>query len=137
MLADALTSLLAIVALFSGKMFGWSGLDPIMGIVGALVITRWSYGLLKETSPILLDANVGEDKSAAIREKVESDADNRISDLHLWKVGPVDFAVMISLVTHFPKPTEHYRELLKDVHNLSHITIEVNQCTTEPLSPTT
>ncbi len=131
-LADALTSLLAIVALLCGKMFGWNGLDPIMGIVGALVITRWSYGLLKETSPILLDENVGENKESEIKEKVESDSDNRISDLHLWKVGPGDFAAIISLVTHFPKPPEHYRELLRSVHDLSHVTIEVNQCTTEP-----
>ncbi len=131
-LADALTSILAIVALLSGKMFGWNWLDPIMGIVGALVITRWSYSLLKETSPILLDGSIVEDNRSAIRAKVESDSDNRISDLHLWKVGPDDYAVIISLVTHFPKPTEHYKELLKDIHGLSHITIEVNQCMGEP-----
>ncbi|MBU1055541.1 MAG: CDF family Co(II)/Ni(II) efflux transporter DmeF [Proteobacteria bacterium] len=127
-LADALTSLLAIVALFSGKMFGWNHLDPVMGIVGALVITRWSYSLLKETGPILLDKNIEEKQRAEIKTKVESDSDNRIADLHLWKVGPNDYAVVISLVTHFPKAVEHYKGLLKDIHNLSHITIEVNQC---------
>jgi cation diffusion facilitator family transporter len=131
-LADALTSLLAIVALFSGKMFGWNWLDPIMGIIGALVITRWSFSLLKETSPILLDKTFEENKKSIITAKVESDSDNRISDLHLWKVGPNDYAVIISLVTHFPKPVEHYKELLKDVHNLSHITIEIYQCMSEP-----
>lgn len=131
-LADALTSLLAIVALFSGKMFGWNWLDPIMGIIGALVITRWSFSLLKETSPILLDKTFEENKKSIITAKVESDSDNRISDLHLWKVGPNDYAVIISLVTHFPKPVEHYKELLKDVHNLSHITVEINQCMSEP-----
>ncbi|MFH2046734.1 MAG: CDF family Co(II)/Ni(II) efflux transporter DmeF [Pseudomonadota bacterium] len=127
-LADALTSLLAIVALFSGKMFGWNRLDPVMGIVGALVITRWSYSLLKETGPILLDKNIEEKQRAEIKTKVESDSDNQISDLHLWKVGPNDYAVVISLVTHFPKSVEHYKGLLKNIHNLSHITIEVNQC---------
>lgn len=131
-LADALTSILAIVALLSGKMFGWNWMDPIMGIVGALVITRWSYSLLKETCPILLDGSIEEDNRAVVKARVESDSDNRISDLHLWKVGPDDYAVIISLVTHFPKPTEHYKELLKDIHGLSHITIEVNQCMSEP-----
>lgn len=131
-LADALTSILAIVALLSGKMFGWNWLDATMGIVGALVIARWSYSLLKETSPILLDGSIEEDNRAVVKARVESDSDNRISDLHLWKVGPDDYAVIISLVTHFPKPTEHYKELLKDIHGLSHITIEVNQCMSEP-----
>lgn len=131
-LADALTSILAIVALLSGKMFGWNWLDATMGIVGALVIARWSYSLLKETSPILLDGSIEENNSAVVKARVESDSDNRISDLHLWKVGPDDYAVIISLVTHFPKPTEHYKELLKDIHGLSHITIEVNQCMSEP-----
>lgn len=131
-LADAMTSLLAIVALVSGKMFGWSRLDPVMGIVGALVITRWSYSLLKETGPILLDKNIEEKQKAEIINKVESDSDNRISDLHLWKVGPNDYAVIISLVTHFPKSVEHYKGLLKNIHNLSHITIEVNQCMERP-----
>lgn len=131
-LADALTSILAIVALLSGKMFGWNWLDATMGIVGALVIARWSYSLLKETSPILLDGSIEENNRAVVKARVESDSDNRISDLHLWKVGPDDYAVIISLVTHFPKPTEHYKELLKDIHGLSHITIEVNQCMSEP-----
>lgn len=131
-LADALTSILAIVALLSGKMFGWNWLDATMGIVGALVIARWSYILLKETSPILLDGSIEENNRAVVKARVESDSDNRISDLHLWKVGPDDYAVIISLVTHFPKPTEHYKELLKDIHGLSHITIEVNQCMSEP-----
>jgi len=130
--ADALTSVLAIIALFSGKMFGWNWLDPIMGIVGALVITRWSLSLLKETGPILLDENIEENNKSEIKAIVELDSDNRISDLHLWKVGPNDYAAIISLVTHFPKPVEHYKGLLKDIHNLSHITIEVNQCIGEP-----
>jgi len=135
-LADALTSFLAIIALLSGKIFGWNGLDPIMGIVGALVITRWSYILLKETSPILLDTYSEGINKAEIKAKLESDADNRICDLHLWKVGPNDYAAIISLVTHFPKPIEHYRDLLKEIHNLSHITIEVNHCESEPCMAT-
>lgn len=131
-LADALTSVLALVALFSGKLYGWNWLDPIMGIIGALVITWWSFSLLKETRPILLDEYIDESKMLSIKEVVESDSDNRITDLHLWKVGPNDYAIIVSLVTHFPKPIEHYRKLLKNIPNLSHITVEVNQCISEP-----
>ncbi len=131
-LADALTSLLAIIALFAGKFFGWNWLDPLMGIAGALVITHWAYGLQKETSLILLDSSIEENKKSAIKEKIESDSDNRISDFHLWKVGPDDYAAIISLVTHYPKPTEHYKKLIKNTSKLSHITIEINQCSGEP-----
>ena len=131
-LADALTSVLAIIALFAGKYFNWNWLDPLMGIVGAIVITRWAYGLIQETSPILLDRSIEEEKQLVIRHKIESDADNRISDLHVWKAGPDAYAVIISLVTHFPKPTEHYKALLQEVRGLSHITIETHQCLTAP-----
>lgn len=134
-LADALTSLLALVALFSGKLFGWGWTDPLMGIVGALVITHWSLVLLNETRPILLDENTAEDQAQAIRSIIESDADNRICDLHLWKVGPDDNAAIVSLVTHFPRPVEHYKTLLRGLHGLSHLTIEVHRCTSEPCIP--
>lgn len=131
-LADALTSVLAIIALFAGKYFNWNWLDPLMGIVGALVITRWAYSLLQETSPILLDGSFEEEKKSVIRSKIESDADNRISDLHVWKAGPDAYAVIISLVTHFPKPVEHYKALLQGVRGISHLTIETHQCLAEP-----
>jgi cation diffusion facilitator family transporter len=131
-LADALTSILAIIALSSGKMFGWNWMDPIMGVVGAAVITRWSYGLLKDTSPILLDGGIDDHLKATIKRKIEEDSDNRISDLHLWKVSPNHYAVMISLVTHFPKPSEHYKRLLANFKELSHITVEVNHCVGDP-----
>ncbi|QTA80708.1 Cation diffusion facilitator family transporter [Desulfonema limicola] len=127
-LADALTSLLAITALTAGKYFGWNQLDPVMGIVGAVVITRWSYTLLRETAPILLDGSIEEEKKLEIKTKIESDSDNRIADLHLWKVGPDDYAAIISIVTHYPKSAEHYKSLLKQYNYVSHITIEVNQC---------
>ncbi len=96
-LADAMTSLLAIVALVSGKYFGWNWLDPVMGMAGAIIITRWSYGLLKQTSPVLLDASIDEDYRLAIREAIEGDADNRISDFHIWKVSASHYAAH-----HFP-----------------------------------
>jgi cation diffusion facilitator family transporter len=131
-LADALTSLLAIVALVSGKYFGWDWLDPIMGIVGAIIITRWSIGLLKQTSPILLDGSIEEEYQLAIKETIEKDSDNRISDIHIWKVGANHYAAIISLVTHFPKNTAYYKELLSGFHKLSHVTIEVNASEDEP-----
>ncbi|MYM63953.1 CDF family Co(II)/Ni(II) efflux transporter DmeF [Pseudomaricurvus sp. HS19] len=134
-LADALTSLLAIVALVAGKTLGWSWLDPLMGIVGAVIITRWAWGLMKQTSPILLDASVDTALSDAIRATIESDADNRVSDLHVWRVSGSHHAAIIALVTHQPKPVEHYRELLMKHHQLAHVTIEVQQCAGDPCAP--
>ncbi|MDT8281665.1 MAG: CDF family Co(II)/Ni(II) efflux transporter DmeF [Gammaproteobacteria bacterium] len=131
-LADAMTSVLAIVALVSGKYLGWNWLDPVMGIVGAIIITRWSYGLLQQTSPILLDASIEKDYQLAIKEVIENDADNRISDIHVWKVGANHYAAIIALVTHYPSSTEHYKKLLSDFHKLSHITIEVNESKDDP-----
>lgn len=130
-LADALTSLLAIMALVLGKFLGWNWLDPIMGIVGAIIITRWSYGLLKQTSPILLDASIEEEYKQAIVVAIEEDADNRISDIHVWKVGANHYAVIIALVTRHPNSTEHYKKLLSQFHKLSHITIEINEYSNE------
>lgn len=127
-LADALTSLLAIVALLLGKYFGWNWMDPVMGIVGAIIITRWSYGLIKQSAPILLDASVDEEYQQAIKTAVERDADNRISDIHVWRVGANHYAAIISLITHNPKSTEHYKSLLQEFNKLSHVTVEVNLC---------
>jgi cation diffusion facilitator family transporter len=127
-IADALTSLLAIIALVAGKYLGWHWLDPVMGIVGAIIITRWSYNLITQTSPILLDASIEEKYKSAIVDVLEKDSDNRIADLHIWKVGANDYAAIISLVTHEPNSIEHYKQLLSGFHQLSHLTIEVNKC---------
>ena len=83
---------------------------------------------MKETSPVLLDESIDLKYKVAIKEKIESDADNRISDLHIWRVGPSHFAIIISLVSHSPKAPDYYKGLLKNFHKLSHITVEVNQC---------
>jgi cation diffusion facilitator family transporter len=127
-LADALTSLLAIAALTTGKYLGWTWMDPLMGVVGAVVIARWSFGLLRDTSRVLLDAEVGEDRRAAIQAAIEEDADNRITDLHLWRVGPRHLAAIVALVTHRPRPPEHYKHLLQDHDDLVHVTVEVQEC---------
>ena len=127
-LADALTSVLAIIALVTGKYFGWTWMDPCMGIVGAVIITRWSWGLLRETGPILLDASIDGGYADAIRTTLEQDADNLVSDLHVWRVGANHYAAMISLVTCRPRVPEYYKSLLGEFTRLSHITIEVNEC---------
>jgi cation diffusion facilitator family transporter len=134
-LADALTSVLAIAALTAGRAFGWSWMDAMMGVVGGIVISRWAIGLLRETSHILLDGRVDNDLVNRIKTIVENDADSRLSDLHLWKIGDHSVAAILSLVTHFPRPVEHYRSLLSTVTELSHVTIEVNTCTDEPCLP--
>ena len=131
-IADALTSVLAIIALFTGKYFDWLWMDACMGLVGAALITRWGYGLLKETSRVLLDSAPDANTLARIGQAIESDADNRITDLHVWRLGPRSYGVIISLVTHQPRDPEHYKALLKDFGELRHITIEVNHCEHEP-----
>jgi cation diffusion facilitator family transporter len=127
-LADALTSLLAILALGTGKLLGWTWMDPLMGIAGAIVIARWSYALLRDTSGVLLDAEVAEERRRAIRAAVESEADNRIADLHLWRVGPRHLAAVVSVITHEPQEPAHYRRLLAPFRDLVHVTVEVQRC---------
>jgi cation diffusion facilitator family transporter len=131
-LADALTSLLAIVALSTGKAFGWIWMDPIMGIVGALIISRWSYGLLTDTGRVLLDRDVNPEAVEEIRSKIEADADNRVSDIHVWRVGTDHLSAIVSIVTHYPQSPEHYKKLLAGYDEITHVTIEVNPCDSEP-----
>ncbi|NOT53807.1 MAG: CDF family Co(II)/Ni(II) efflux transporter DmeF [Deltaproteobacteria bacterium] len=127
-LADALTSVFATVALGAGKYFGWVWLDPVMGLVGAAVITRWSYGLARDTSLILLDGAVNEQEQSAIIKAIERDTDTRITDLHVWRVSPRHYSASVSVVTHQPKAPEHYKHLLRDIPHLAHVLIEVDQC---------
>ena len=134
-LADALTSILAIIALTAGKYYGWVWLDPIMGLVGATVILLWSYSLIKETGPLLLDESIDEDYKEAVKATIEKDSDNRVTDLHIWRVGPGHYAIIMALVTQFPKTPEYYKALLAGFHQLDHITVEVNQCVGESCAP--
>jgi cation diffusion facilitator family transporter len=131
-LADALTSFLAIFALLTGKHFGWVWMDPGMGLVGALVITRWSYGLLRDTSRILLDREVNSELSAKIRSTIEADADNLVADLHVWQVSPQYLSIILTVVTHFPKAPDHYKKLLKDITGNAHISVEVHEGPGDP-----
>ncbi len=125
-IADALTSVLAIVALLLGKWNGWNFLDPAMGIVGGLVIARWSWGLIRATGSVLVDA-VPQDQALAtkIRSAIETGQEN-ITDLHLWQVGPGHYAAIIAISTGEEKSSGYYREKLKSFGELSHVTIETN-----------
>ncbi|MDX9820463.1 MAG: CDF family Co(II)/Ni(II) efflux transporter DmeF [Syntrophales bacterium] len=127
-LADALTSVLAIVALAAGKYLGWVWMDPLMGVAGAAVIARWSYGLVRDTSRILLDSSADEETQAAIKSAIEQDADSRVADLHVWHVGPYHLSAAVSVVADNPQTPEAYKQMLCGVPQLTHVTVEVNQC---------
>ena len=133
-LADAVTSVLAIVALLCGKMVGWTWMDPAMGIVGGLIIAKWAFGLLRPTSRVLLDAEVPMEAVDAMRAAIEADADNQVVDLHVWRVGPRHLAVIATVVTHRPRPPSHYKALLDRFAELAHVTVEVQSCV-EPDCP--
>jgi cation diffusion facilitator family transporter len=127
-LADALTSLLAIFALLSAKYLGLGWMDPVMGIVGALLVTRWSVGLLRTTSSVLLDRQGPEAIRAQIRESLEAEGGDRVADLHLWCIGPELYSVIVSLVAHDPGPPDTYKEKIPGGLGLAHVTIEVHPC---------
>ena len=127
-LADALTSLLAIIALFCGKYFGFNWMDAAMGVVGAVIITRWAYGLMLQTSPILLDAGIDNQYQRQIIETLEQDKDTKVSDIHIWKVSADHYAAAIAVVTSTPAEVTHYKQLLRNFDKLNHLTIEVQQC---------
>jgi cation diffusion facilitator family transporter len=126
--ADALTSVLAIAALLGGRFLGWAWLDPVMGLVGAAVISRWAWGLMGDTASVLLDTEPAPGLGANVKSLLEADADNRVADLHIWRVGPGHSALIATVVTHHPRTPAHYKSLLKNVPGLSHLTIEVESC---------
>ncbi len=125
-LADALTSLLAIVALFVAKFIGLVWMDPLMGIVGAILVSRWSLGLLHTTSAVLLDNQGPDQLEAKIIQCIEDD-DNRVVDLHLWSIGPKIYSVIISVLACDPQSPEYYKELIPSNLGLVHLTVEVNE----------
>lgn len=125
-LADALTSVTAIIALSFGRIFGWVVLDPIMGIVGSLVIAKWALGLLKETSGILLDGSVEPAICESIRAAVEADPACRIDDLHVWAVAPEHLAVILSVQASASRTPDAVKALLADIPHLAHVTVEVH-----------
>jgi len=127
-LTDALTSVAAIVALLGGKFFGWSWLDPAMGIVGAVVILVWARGLLRDTAKALLDREMDDPLVRRVREKLEGVPDTEIADLHLWRVGRAQYGCILSVVTHQAYTADHYKTALQSFPQLVHVTVEVNRC---------
>ncbi|KAF0154194.1 MAG: cation diffusion facilitator family transporter [Syntrophaceae bacterium] len=126
--ADAMTSVLAIVALLGAKYFNVVWLDPFMGIVGAGLILRWSFSLLKDTGYILLQREADGEIVDEIKKEIESDGDSKICDLHLLKVAQNKYACILSLVTAQRRTIEDYKLRLRNIHELAHVTIEINQC---------
>jgi len=127
-LADAITSLTAIAALTAGKFLGWSWLDPMMGIVGSAVVSAWAYGLIRDSSGILLDRTPeSSDLPDEIRRAVGSDGDSVIGDLHVWQVASGKFAAIVCIAGPNPKPPEAYRAMLREHEELVHVTVEVRR----------
>lgn len=122
-LADALTSVLAIAALLAGRFLGWVWLDPVIGIVGAVVIARWSYGLMRDSAVVLLDTT-DEPIAEEIRTHLAGMAGVSISDLHVWRVGPQARAAIVSVVAAPSVSADTVREQLAPIHELSHLTVE-------------
>jgi cation diffusion facilitator family transporter len=125
-MADALTSVLAIAALLAGKYFGWVWMDPGMGVVGAILVARWSVGLLRSSSGILLDRQGPESIRRKVRESIEADGDSRVADLHLWSIGPGIYATDLSVVARHPETPDRYKARIPGDLGVVHVTIEVH-----------
>jgi cation diffusion facilitator family transporter len=123
-MADAAVSVLAIIGLTTGKFLGWVFMDPVMGIVGALVIANWSYGLVRDTGAILLDMTPDRDMTEKLRQAIEAEGDT-LADLHLWRLGPGHLGAIVAVITGRARGPDFYRRLLGGFHALSHVTIEV------------
>ncbi|MBR1126507.1 CDF family Co(II)/Ni(II) efflux transporter DmeF [Bradyrhizobium lablabi] len=125
--ADAATSVLAIAALVAAMLAQWSWADPLVGIIGAVVIASWAYGLIRDSGAVLLDVNSDKKLEGAIRERMETRGD-KVTDLHLWQIGPGHRAAVISLISDDPLPPADYKRRLSGLHGLSHVTVEVELC---------
>lgn len=126
-LADAAVSVLVIIGLVAGRQFGWIWMDPAMGLVATIVIMNWSWSLIRTAGAVLLDASPDPTLPAKIAARLEKEGD-RISDLHLWRLGPGHIAAIISLVSDHPESPGSYKKRLADVSDISHLTIEVERC---------
>jgi cation diffusion facilitator family transporter len=123
-MADAVVSVLAITGLVLARTFGWLWMDPLVGMVGALVIGSWSYGLVRDTGRILLDMDPDQNMAAQVRAAIECDGD-QLADLHLWRLGPGHLGAVLSVVTDAPRDCTYYRTRLEPFKSLSHVTVEV------------
>ena len=119
--------MLAIAALLAGRLFGLDWLDPVIGIAGALLIGHWSIGLMRDAGAVLIDAVPDKKLAGRIRERLEI-GDDRVADLHLWRLGPGHSAVMVTIVSDRPREPDHYKRRLRGLPGLSHVTVEVQRC---------
>ena len=126
-LADAATSVLAIAALLVAMLSKWTWADPAVGLIGSVVIVSWAYGLLRDSGAVLLDAAPKADIAEDIRQRLETNGD-RVTDLHLWQVGPGHRAAVVSIISDHPLAPSVYKQRLAKVPNLSHVTVEVETC---------
>jgi cation diffusion facilitator family transporter len=125
-ITDAMTSVLAIFALLTAKYFGFTWADPVVGILGAIVVAKWAIGLLKQTSSVLLDRGDYSEEIESIRSLIESNATS-VQDLHLWQISENERSLILSLNSTADTPPEHYHELVKTIGKYEHITVEVNK----------
>ena len=123
-IADAAVSVLVIAGLLMARAFGWLWMDPLAGLVGAVVIANWSFGLLRDTGGILLDRMPDDRMADRVRATIESDGD-QVTDLHLWRLGPGHLGAIVSVVTANARGTDYYRQKLAKFGDLSHVTVEV------------
>jgi cation diffusion facilitator family transporter len=126
-LADAATSVLAIAALVTAMYLNWTWADPVVGIIGAVVIGSWAIGLVRASGAVLLDVSTDRNMETVIRDRIETRGD-KVTDLHLWQVGPGHRAAVISLISDDPLPPSDYKRRLSGLHGLSHVTVEVEIC---------
>lgn len=127
-LADALTSVLAIIALLAAKFYAANWIDPVIGILGAVLVGKWSIGLLKSTSATLLDRQAPEKARKQIIDAIENDQDSKVTDLHIWSIGPGIYSAIISLVAHQPKKAADYKALIPHQLGVAHAAIEITLC---------
>ena len=127
-LADALTSVLAIAALAAALWLGWWWLDPLVGVLGAVVIGVWAVGLMRESAAVLLDREMDNPLTQQIRSTLESDGDAVVADLHVWRVGRDKFAAIACVVADAPLTPAEYRARLSSLEQLAHLSLEVNRC---------
>ena len=126
-LADALTSVLAILGLSAGLFYGWGWMDPMMGIIGMCVIGAWSWSLIRSSGAVLLDTVPNPKLAEQIQQRLEV-GDDRVADLHLWRVGPGHTAVIAAIVSEEPKLPSVYKQRLSGLAGVSHVTVEVHRC---------
>ena len=127
-LADALTSVLAIVALAAGWLWGWRWLDPVVALAGGALIAHWALGVLRDSARSLVDASSDTRLRDSVRRAIETDGDARVADLHVWQIGPRAWSAVVSVVADRPLASTVYRERLHVMAELQHVTIEVHQC---------